>query len=290
MKNLLAVVAGAALVAGCPPASNDDAGPPDSGALDAGAADLGRADTSPVDTGGVPCGDVTVLGACQGATLQYCDSDDNELVTFDCSTVADGVTCGLTDCDDDPDACWGYDCVTGPGGECDDDFGAEDSVFCDIEQGLGCIDGTCAESAACDPAAFTNSCAGNTLRECWSGRESTYACGNSAQCGADSHGRTYCLSKLNGGCDLTGDPPFECVAGLVCSSTTAAGRCVGVDGGTPDSATDAAVGDAAVHDAAVHDAAVHDSAVPEASAPDTAVSDRAVSEAAVFEGGGTGDH
>lgn len=219
-----------ALCTGCPPAVTGDAAVADAGPLDTGANDRGRTDGATGDSGGATCGNVNSLGACQGALLVTCDADHNQLITFDCSTIASGVTCGLTDCDGDPDSCWGYDCVTGADGECDENFGAADAVFCDIDQQLGCIDGTCQSAPVCDPATFVNSCSNNSLRECWSGRESTYDC-DTAQCGADSHGRIYCLGTEGGGCDLTHAPPFECSAGLSCSSTTAAGRCLSA---TPD--------------------------------------------------------
>jgi len=249
MRKLIMATVGswalATLLTACPPDVTGDAAVSDAGEKDVGVTDGGAVDTSTGDSGASPCGDVTSLGACQGATLMYCDTQHNQIASFDCSTVSEGVTCGLTDCDDDPETCWGYDCVTGPGGDCDEDFGADDSVFCDVTQGLGCLDGTCQDSPACAPETFVSSCSDNTLLECWSGRESSYDCG-SAQCDADSHGRTYCLGTQSGGCDLSHDPPFECIAGLECSSATAPGRCVepAPDGGTQD----AAVEDAAVPD------------------------------------------
>lgn len=196
-----------------------------------------------VDVGiGEPCGNINYLGVCRGAWTVWCDTDTNELVGNDCAEysaqIGNDVTCGIVDCIDNVDTCWGTWCVSPSGGYCDNYY-----VMCAGADGLGCVNGACATAAACNSDTYTNSCTGDTVNDCFYGHEAKYDCtGGGADpyvCGARSDGVFTCLGAAGGACDMTQDPPYECATGLRCNSNSGEGVCVtaSADAGRRDSGT-----------------------------------------------------
>lgn len=213
-----------------------------------------------VDMGlGEPCGDINYLGVCRGSWTIWCDTSATPpvLVGNDCGEyseqIGNTVTCGIVDCTDNVDTCWGTWCVSPSGGYCDNQY-----VMCAGVDGLGCLNGACGTADACVRDTYEPSCAGNTASYCAYGHVATIDCTGGGEdpyvCAADSTGALGCLGTAGGTCDLTSDPPWECSTGFRCNSNSGEGVCVtaSADAGRRDSGrrdtgstggTDSATGD-----------------------------------------------
>ncbi|MEW5855281.1 MAG: carboxypeptidase-like regulatory domain-containing protein [Myxococcota bacterium] len=141
---------------------------------------------------------------------------DSDFYVVDCSARYDGwdyyTACGYRDCAEE--GCAGFDCVWDWGSECG---GALSHLSCDVSQGLGCIDGYCEPSSACDPATFTRSCNGNHLETCSRTVNSTDCTEGGTKpytCGLNSAGIADCLGLEGGVCDPS--ERWECAPGLEC--------------------------------------------------------------------------
>lgn len=183
-----------------------------------------------VDVGiGEPCGTVNYLGVCRGAWTVWCDTDTNTLVGNDCAEysaqIGNEVTCGIVDCIDDVDNCWGTWCVSPSTGYCDNYY-----VMCAGTDGLGCVNGACATADACVMDTFETSCSSNTRTSCFFGHESQLDCTGGGEdpyvCAADSTGDFGCLGVAGGTCNMADDPPWECSTGFRCNSNSGEGVCV----------------------------------------------------------------
>jgi len=232
------------------------------GQVDAGGADGGLSpDASPADaTEG--CGEVTYFGACTETGVAWCN--DGELVVYDCGVdrpcglldCADGLACqeitGQGSCEANTDcfwddtygcnpSCYGYECLSAVGGECNvffdvdlDGDGAADFWPCESSAGYGCVDGTCASSTTCDAETAQPRCRSNIIEYCYRGTYSGFDCSFGStqpyECGNDSTGEATCLGQEGAQCSVS--EGLECVTGLTCTG----GIC------TSGSAHDAATG------------------------------------------------
>lgn len=205
-----------------------------------------------------PCGDLTIIGECSGNQARYCayrGTVDEEVIETDCThcglvDCADGGLCYTlttqTACDADSGcmwdtdtcypACWGYDCISQTGEDCAPSY----AEFC--EAGLGCMDGVCAATAACDPDTHTTVCNGNVAEYCsWpmtnvAGVDCSAGGAEPYICGTDSGGDVACLGTAGGQCDLA--QGYECAPGLDCQQGTCVTGGTDPDAGGGDDAAD----------------------------------------------------
>lgn len=209
MKKLFGIVFGLSMVA-MPlslQAQTEDGGVVEDGAVvDTGTPDTGTPDTGTADTGtvdsGTGCGTMTILGECQGDIVRWCQ--DGAVQTVNCATEynperPDDFTCGLFDCTNDVNNCFGYWCVARAGKDC-----AGES--CDISLNQGCVGGVCATSTACDPNTYTQTCSTTTVMSyCYGG----------ATAGVVNEFDCNWLSTTAGQytCDAAAQTSLPCIAG-----------------------------------------------------------------------------
>jgi MYXO-CTERM domain-containing protein len=193
------------------------------------------------------CGTVTYFGECTATGVTYCTDDEDGPVSYDCPAEA---PCGLMDCEVGGEClditvqgdcegnancgwaatdgycyprCYGYECLTPAGGECNvffdlDGDGYIDFIPCENSAGYGCMDGTCATSTTCvaeDPAL----CNGNMIQYCrygtYSGFDCSFGGAEPYECGNDSMGEATCLGQNGAQCSVS--EGLECVTGLTCT-------------------------------------------------------------------------
>lgn len=196
----------------------------DTAVEDSTVADTHVADTHVVDShvadgatadATVSCGTITYIGECQGDSVRYCLGE--QLRVVDCvDRYGANATCGLLDCTDTSNAdCQGYWCVPETGSPCDDQLTA-----CDVASQEGCVNGVCATSTTCDPAAYQPICTGTVITSCGytvNDRDCA-ADGRPYTCGARSSGGNGCLGAAGAACDMAQglecQTPLSCIAGV----------------------------------------------------------------------------
>jgi hypothetical protein len=201
-------------------------------------------DAGPSDGGG-PCGAVTTQGSCNGNVVTYCDTNLNQVVTYDC-TMRYTATSRCVQID----PTLGYRCAEAAGNDCTfNDRGTSVTLFCQ-GNAAGCLDSSnhekCAENIGPCTTAETGSCKGNRLVfHCMENQPYLIDCASYMGTCAPQH----CTNIPTGGpCSAT----FSCAIGLQCVSgfclptqlpdagEAPADTGVALDGGaiaTPDSGT-----------------------------------------------------
>ncbi|MEC8023759.1 MAG: agmatine deiminase family protein [Myxococcota bacterium] len=198
------------------------------------------------------CGEVTYEGFCTGSVLTWCNEDNDELQTYDCSQLGD-VTCAAIPGSDPPS----YDCIQGA--TCTP---ACDGKVCGSD-GCGGSCGVCGDGATCEAGqciTAEDSCGGLTFQGCcddtiltwcenseiqtlncqntgcgWNSAGSYYDCNQTADgppefpkaCGDDAC-EPNCDGKICGS-DGCGGSCGVCTGGETCE----AGQCVDPCGGVP---------------------------------------------------------
>ncbi|MBN2359784.1 MAG: hypothetical protein JXR83_10045 [Deltaproteobacteria bacterium] len=252
LRVLVAVLVGASLAAGCPPAGETDGGS-DGAVHDGGVPDGSSVDVSPDAGCANPCAaeGVTVRGECEGSTLRYCEGDC--IVERDCATLAGGpYICG----DWDPSSAEYFECLASAGQPCEPNYRTcNPADTCQVD----CCNGNppCNPSAApplhCDPQS------------------------------------TVCVVVDGGVPDAAPADValLDAATGDALLSDAAQPDAAQPDAALPDAALpDAAVDDGWVPDAAVADTAVADQAAFDSQWPDTAAADQTSDSAVVDAGAG----
>ena len=144
LRLLLALVAGALCILGCPPANQQDGGR-DGALSDGGAADGAGADASADASCGNACAaaGLTVRGECNGTTLRYCEGDC--IFERNCATLAGGpFSCG----DMDPGSSNYYECLAAVDQPCEPHYST-------CNPAGNCSTDCCNGNPPCDPGAAT---------------------------------------------------------------------------------------------------------------------------------------
>lgn len=223
-----ALVVSSLVLLGCPadePAL--DGGINDAGTVDAGNGNGGE------DAGQSGCGDISAEGECEENVVAFCDTVNDEVISYDCGDRAlfPNATTQCVEVTED----YGVDCTVAPGEECAyfDDDGEFVWVLCrgtepaclETADAFECTEnaGTCDDTDidTCDGDTLTWSCAASQpfLIDC-----ATYGGSCSAAAGA-------CVDLPAG--QICDDELYQCAAGLDCQE----GVCVTVgedDAGTSD--------------------------------------------------------
>ena len=234
MKKMLMPVAmlGFLFLVACPEETKpvDDAAVVDAG----GGSDAAVGHDSAVGTDAAPagCGDLTMLGACDGTVVQWCQ--DDAVHNYDCAD--DSAGCALVDCDDDPENCYGYGCVAATDDACDPVNG----VMCSAVNGEGCLNGVCGASTTCDDTT-AGTCDGDSSVFCLFGTLSSVDCsGGGADpytCAVPSDPDTAACVGLEGAqCGVQDGTTFACAAGFSCTNNECVADSV-ADAGTAEDAS-----------------------------------------------------
>jgi len=186
---------------------------------------------------------VTAQGFCDGSVVTYCETEADEVLTYDCAELA-GTQCGEVNAD------YGVDCIANPGGTCgfDDGDGFYWGAFCSGTE-PACVEKP-GPVAVCEENAGT--CTDSDVGQCTGDGRVILACAQAISYRID------CVS-LGGSCvtdqgcatlpagAMCDDDVYQCDTGLDC----AVGVCVasGVDAGP----TDAGAADAGPTDAGAVD-------------------------------------
>jgi len=141
---LLALVASALCILGCPPSGQQDGGR-DGAVSDGGVVDSAGSDASADASCGHQCvaAGLTVRGECNGTTLRYCEDDC--IVERNCATLAGGpFSCG----DMDPGSSNYYECLAALDQACEPHYST-------CNPAGNCSTDCCNGNPPCDPGAAT---------------------------------------------------------------------------------------------------------------------------------------